>query len=372
MSRLRVAVVGAGHLGRIHAKLASEADNIQLVAVVDPVLEARDSLAAQYGAEPFADSRELIGKVDAAIVASTTSTHFEIAGELLRAGIHVLMEKPITSRVAEAEQLVDLAKQQQLVLQVGHVERFNPAFTSVKEKLTDPKFIEARRLSGFTFRSMDVGVVLDLMIHDIDIVLSMVQSPLEEVQALGVSVLGEHEDIVNARLRFASGCVANLTASRVSYDAERTMQVFTPECFASIDFGNRQSSLVEPNETVLNRSFDPESLSREEQQQVREGLFDTLLLKQAVPGKEVNAIGAQHQDFVRAIAADQEPMVTGSDGLQALAVADQILEQVAEHQWDGAKGLRQGPLALPASPHVLSVPDQWSVDDTVVLRRKAS
>ena len=371
MSRLRLAVVGAGHLGKIHARLAAEADNIELAAIVDPVAEARDAVASQLGAEAFEDCRDLFGKVDAAVVASTTSTHFNIASELLRGGIHVLVEKPITTTVAEAEQLVALARQQHLVLQVGHVERFNPAFSSVQSRLVDPKFIEARRLSGYTFRSTDVGVVLDLMIHDIDLVLSLVDSPLEEVQALGISVLGDHEDMVNARLRFASGCIANLTASRVSYENRRSMQVITPQCSATMDFAKRGSTLVEAADSVLERRFDGSSLSADERDYIRENLFETVLQKTEIAPQEVNAIAEQHQDFVRAISEDEQPQVTGSDGLDALAVAGQILEQVAAHSWDGADGLRRGPLAMPETPDVLSVADHWSVDDTVVIRRKA-
>lgn len=371
MSRLKIAVVGAGHLGRIHARLASEAENIQLQAVVDPVAEAREQLAEQLQIQALEDYRELFGQIDAAIVASPTSTHFDVVSELLRGGVHVLVEKPITTTVAEADQLVSLARQQQLVLQVGHVERFNPALTGVRNKLADPKFIEARRLSGYTFRSTDVGVVLDLMIHDIDAVLSLVDSPVEDVQALGISVMGDHEDMVNARLRFASGCIANLTASRVSYDNQRQMQVFTPQSFAAIDFGNRCATFVDPAESILDRTLQGNSLNADEREHVKNHLFDSLLRKQESPPQEVNAIVEEQQDFVQAIASDSQPQVTGSAGRDALAVAHQILERVAAHQWDGAEGLRQGPLAVPETPHVLSVADHWSVEDTVILRRKA-
>lgn len=371
MSRLRLAVVGAGHLGRIHARLASEAENIQLLSVVDPVAEAREQLAEQLQTQAVGDYRELFGQIDAAIVASPTSTHCEVVSELLRGGVHVLVEKPITTTVEEADQLVALARQQQLILQVGHVERFNPALTSVQGKLNDPKFIEARRLSGYTFRSTDVGVVLDLMIHDIDAVLSLVQSPVQEVEALGVSVMGDHEDMANARIRFASGCIANLTASRVSYENQRQMQVFTPSSFAAIDFGNRNATFVDPAESILERSFAGESLSGPEREHIKNNLFETLLCKQTNPPQEVNAIVEEQQDFALAIASDSQPQVPGTAGRDALAVAHQILDQVAQHQWDGKEGLRQGPLALPETPHVLSVADHWSVDDTVILRRKA-
>lgn len=372
MSRLQLAVVGTGHLGKIHARLAAASDAIDLKAIVEPDEETRNKIATEHQAAPLASCRELFGLVDAAIVASPTSTHSDVVTELLRGGIHVLVEKPITTTVEEADELVALAKQQQLVLQVGHVERFNPAFTAVREKLEDPKFIEARRLSGYTFRSTDVGVVLDLMIHDLDAILHLVQSPVEEVQALGVSVMGHHEDVVNARLRFASGCIANVTASRVSYENQRAMQVFTPHACATIDFGSRQATLVEPDVSILQRSFELSTLSAEDRDDYRESLFSSLLNKQQAVTEEVNAIEQEQLDFAQAIASGSEPQVTGRDGREALAVAHEILKMVEAHQWDGEGGLRQGPLAIPDSPDVLSVPEQWEIDDTVILpRRKA-
>ena len=372
MSRLQLAVVGTGHLGKIHARLAAASDVIDLKAIVEPDETTRHKIAEEYQTTPLANCRELFGMVDAAIVASPTTTHADVVTELLRGGIHVLVEKPITKTVDEADSLVNLARQQQLVLQVGHVERFNPAFTAVKDKLQDPKFIEARRLSGYTFRSTDVGVVLDLMIHDLDAILNLVQSPIEEVQALGVSVMGHHEDVVNARLRFASGCIANVTASRVSYENQRAMQVFTPHACATIDFGNRQATLVEPDQTILQRSFELNTLSGEDRDNYRDNLFTSLLNKQEVAPEEVNAIEQEQLDFAQAISTSSEPQVTGRDGRDALAVAHKILNQVEAHQWDGHGGFRQGPLAMPESPHVLSVPEQWEIDDTVILpRRKA-
>jgi predicted dehydrogenase len=371
MSRLRLAVVGTGHLGKIHARLAAALPEIQLVAVVDSVEETRNQVAAEFDAQPLADCRELFGQVDGAIVATPTSSHFEIASELLRGGLHVLVEKPITNTVDEAEQLVKLAKHRQLVLQVGHVERFNPALTSVQEKLYDPKFIEAHRLSGYTFRSTDVGVVLDLMIHDIDVVLDLVQSPVVKVEAIGISVLGKHEDMVNARLHFASGCVANLTASRVSCANRRLMQVYTSQCCATVDFAARRASVVEPADSIMGRTFNEESLTPAQREHLREHLFTDLLKQRELPASEVNAIEEEQLDFATSIRTGAQPRVTGSDGQNALSLAHSILDQVAAHQWDGVTGSRQGPLAMPEQPSVLAGPDHWSIDDTVVISRKA-
>jgi len=371
VSRLRLAVVGAGHLGRIHARLAAAQEDIQLVGVVDPVAENRQLVAEETGAAAFSDIRELFGVAHAAIIATPTSTHLEVAKELLHGGVHLLIEKPLTTTVAEADELVTLAKRQQLTLQVGHVERFNPALTAVQDQLHDPKYIEARRCSGYTFRSTDIGVVLDLMIHDIDVVLSLVQSPVEHVEALGISVLGEQEDMVNARLRFASGCVANLTASRASFKSERTMQVITATCAASIDFATRRSTIVEPTDDVLTRQFRTNHLDNDQKSHLRENLFEDLLRKSDLPTLDVNAIEQEQRDFAGAIRTGTNPQVTGYAGREAVAVAEQILEQVAAHRWDGNTGTRQGAYALPLTPTVTFEPDPWSAEDTVIIRRKA-
>ena len=371
MSRLRLAVVGAGHLGRIHARIASSLDDVQLVAIVDPVAENRARVAEETGVPAYGEVHDLFGLADAAVVATPTTTHAAVAKQLMHGGLHLLVEKPLTPTVAEADELVTLAKRQQLTLQVGHVERFNPALTSVRDQLSDPKFIEARRCSGYTFRSTDIGVVLDLMIHDIDVVLSLVQSPIEQVEALGISVLGDHEDMVNARLRFASGCVANLTASRVNYTPERAMQVITPTAAATIDFGQRRASLFEPTEQVLTREFSAGSLSSVEKSQLSENLFSELLVKHDITALDVNAIEQEQLDFVRAIRSSANPQVDAQAGRDAVAVAESILQQVAEHQWDGADGTRRGAFALPFTPTVSLETDPWSDEDTVIIRRKA-
>lgn len=371
MSKLRLAVVGAGHLGRIHARIASALECVELVAVVDPLAENRVRVASETGASAFSDIRDLFGLADAAIVATPTTTHGAVAQELLNGGLHLLIEKPLTTTVAEADAIVTLAERQQLTVQVGHVERFSPAFTSVQSQLHDPKYIEAHRCSGFTFRSTDIGVVHDLMIHDIDVVLSLVQSPLVHVDALGISVLSDHEDMVNARLQFASGCVANLTASRVSMTPRRSMQVITPTCAAVIDFAKQRSTLVEPTQEILLREFDPSTLSREQKSQVSESLFTDLLAKQDLPASDVNAIEQEQLDFVGAIRDGGDPQVTGQAGREAVAVAEVILDRVAAHQWDGLAGERQGAFAMPSSPTIALQDDSWSDDDTVIIRRKA-
>lgn len=351
MKRVRLAVVGVGHLGSIHARLASRADEIELVAVVDPDPTQCGKVAAETNARPVPDYRSLIGEIDAAVIATPTSTHTAVASELLRAGIHCLVEKPIAPTSVEADQLVKTARRSQTVLQVGHVERFNPALSAVRSCLSDPKYIEARRHSGFPFRSTDVGVVLDLMIHDIDVVLSLVRAPVVRVDALGAAVLSQHEDLVSARLQFASGAIAHLTASRVSYQPERTMQVFTARRFATVDFATREATLIEPGEEVLRREVDFTHASNVDADVLRDRLFTDYLVKKSLPVAETNAIEQEQRDFAQAIATGRQPEVSGVDGRDAVAVAEQILEQVAAHQWDGTADGRVG--ATPLLPATL-------------------
>jgi predicted dehydrogenase len=371
VSRLKIAVVGAGHLGRFHARVAANLPDARLVAVVDPVAAAREQVAAEVGAKPLADFHDLIGLADAAIVATPTAMHHAVARELLLSGIHVLVEKPITTTLAQADELVNLAERQQLVLQVGHIERFNPAFTAVSGRLSDPKYITARRMSTYTFRSTDIGVVLDLMIHDIDAVLSLVPSPVIHVEAVGLSVMGHEEDIVDARLHFASGCIANITASRVSYESVRSMQIFTDNCCATIDFGARKARLVEPTAEMLSRQFDVDALTVEQKNQLREHLFEALLVKSEVAVTDCNAMEQEQLDFARAIRTNSEPQVSGTAGRDALAIAQEVVSQIGAHRWDGLSSRRMGPLAMPHSDSIFEPLDPWSAGDTVILRRKA-
>lgn len=369
MKPLRLAIIGAGHLGRIHARVAATLPEVELVAVVDPVEEARHSVAkecsvARSNASAFersngaadttihavADYREVVGQIEAAIIATPTSTHHAIGLELLSAGVPLLIEKPLAPTVVEANELVALARKKGLALQVGHVERFNPALVAVASDLRDPKYIETKRTSGYTFRSTDIGVVLDVMIHDLDIVLSLTRSPVEEVQALGISVLGGHEDIANARLTFASGCVANLSASRVSFHQQRTMTVFTSRCSASINFATHEATVVKPSDEVLRREFRVDKLTPAERSYWREHLFDQLLVRTECQPTAVNAIQEEQRDFVRAVREGRAPRVDGTAGRDAVVVAEMILQRIEEHAWDGVSNGRHGPFAMPALP----------------------
>ncbi len=346
MSSLRMAVIGAGRLGGFHAEKIAQRRDLDLVGVVDPRPDNRDRVAAQCGTQGFADYQELLGQLQAAVVATPTQFHRRVALDLLRAGIHVLVEKPICATSAEADQLLAAAREHNAVLQVGHVERFNPAFEAAAPHLTDPKFIEAVRTSGFTFRSTDVGVVLDLMIHDIDLVLSLAPGRIRKVDALGISVLGGHEDVANARLEFDSGCVAILSASRVSYQQMRRMQVWSARGFASIDLATRTATLVRPSQTLLRRQFDVDALTPEQIAYYRDHLAEEHLPREQVQSAAVDALSRELDDFVESIRSQRQPCVSGQAGRDALAVAEQILAGIASHRWDATADGPAGPLAI--------------------------
>jgi predicted dehydrogenase len=350
VKKLRVAVIGGGRLGGFHAQKLSALEAVRLVAVVDPEPAARNRLAALCHTEPLADFRPLLDEIDAAVVAAPTGLHFPIGQELLEHGVHVLMEKPLTTTAAQAEELVQIAQRQKVVLQVGHVERFNPALAAALPYLRNPKYVEAVRTSPFTFRSTDVGVVLDLMIHDLDLVLWLARSPLRRVQALGLSVLGGHEDVAHARLEFQSGCVATLSASRVSYESVRRMQAWSPQAFASVDFAARTASIVRPDESLLKRQFHTESLTAEQVEHYRQHLGEELLPRQQLALEAVDALALEQQDFVDSIRTARAPRVTGQQARDAIAVAEEILAEIDHHAWDDQPDGLVGPLAMPRGP----------------------
>lgn len=332
MSQLKVAVIGAGHLGRIHAKLLGQVEGAQLVAISDPFEAARQQAESLFSVPTFADYRECISKVDAAVIAAPTDAHFEIATELLKAGKHVFVEKPLTIRGEDADRLSHLASSKRLTLQVGHVERFNPAFTSLEKIAVDAKFVEAVRASSFPGRCLDVGVVMDLMIHDLDLVLSMTDAAVNSVSASGLAVISNHEDLAEARIEFECGLVANLKASRVSPTPARQMQVFGSHGFADIDFGAPALSVVRPCESVVSRSFD---LAAETDNPLGYSgqLFSERLRCETLSLEPRNAILDELHDFLISIQTGVAPTVDGVAGARAVNVACQILDSIAERAW---------------------------------------
>jgi predicted dehydrogenase len=356
---VKLAVIGCGHLGRIHARLLANVEGAELVAVADPIAESRRHAATETGATAVADYRDLIGQVDAAIIAAPASFHHAIGMELLRHGVHLLIEKPLAVNVDEAEELVWAANWHGAVLQVGHIEQFNPALDRVRPLMQDPRLIEAARAGGYTFRSTDIGVVLDLMIHDLDIALSLTRSPVRTVAASGLSVMGQHEDVAQARIEFASGCVANLSASRVSYRPRRDMQVWSEHGQVEIDFASRRTIAVEPADALLDFDFHERDLSADQRQHLQKALFAELLPAREQEAPAQNALIEEQRDFVECVISGREPRVPGKQGLEALAVAERVLASIAEHRWETGRAESAGSLRLfagPSEPNILRGP----------------
>jgi predicted dehydrogenase len=258
----RVGVVGVGHIGKNHARLYAEIARGQFTAIYDTDRAVAEQRAAEFGVKSVASLDEFAEMVDAASIATPTSTHFEIARALLMRDKHLLVEKPIADDTARASELAELAAARGLVLQVGHVERFNPVLSALEKRLTNPRFIEAHRLSPYPNRSTDIGVVLDLMIHDLEIILHLVRSPIQTVDAVGVPVLSRHEDIANARIRFENGCVANITSSRISPEQMRKIRVFQENVYLSLDYQNQSGEMYQRTAEGLKR--DEVEIEREE------------------------------------------------------------------------------------------------------------
>lgn len=324
MNRLRTAIIGCGHLGKIHGRLANGLPELELVAVVDPVREAREALAKELNVPAVADYRDVAYHVNAAFVVTPTREHHAVALDLLQRGVHVFVEKPITLTTSEADELIAAAQEKGRVLQVGHVERFNPGLAAAQPYLAAPRFLQATRTSTYTFRSTDIGVVFDLMIHDLDVILSLVDSEVVKVEACGEAVFGPHEDMAHARLTFANGCLANLTASRVSPITQRTLVAQTPAGCVNVDFGSRTAQVLSPSAALRNGDLNVHALTAGEKQKVRERLFEDYLPIKTVAGAECNAILEEQREFCRAMLLNQPVTVPGEAGRKALAVAEQI------------------------------------------------
>jgi predicted dehydrogenase len=305
--KINVAVIGVGHLGKWHADKYAASEDCNLVAVVDTDLDAARAVADKHGAEAVTDYQAILPRIDAISLVVPTSVHYPIAKDCLEAGIHCLIEKPITETVEQAQTLIDLAKAKNLTLQVGHIERFNSVMMDIDDILDKPQFMESTRLAPFTPRATDVSVILDLMIHDIDIILDLIDSPIKHISASGISVLSDEIDIANARLEFESGCVANVTASRVTMKPQRKMRIFQPDAYISIDFQDKVLSVHRKGKKEMFPGI-PEITSEE-------SIFDNS-----------DAILAEASAFIDAINNKTAPPVTGEDGRRALDTAIRISE----------------------------------------------
>ncbi len=345
--RIRAAVIGVGHLGKEHARILAQLPDVELVGVADVQAEQAQAVARRCGTRPFMDYHELLGQVDAAVVAVPTAHHPAVAAIFLRRGVSLLVEKPLAASLEEAEQLVALANQHGALLQVGHIERFNPAFEELCRHDFQPKFLEGERLGAFTGRSTDIGVVLDLMIHDLDLVHALVRAPLRSVEALGMAVFGGHEDVADARLTFANGCVAHLRASRASPAASRRMSIWSPEGFLTADWARRKVTLVQPSEHVRRHGLDPRHLDPGSRARLRDDLFGRHLEMLELDRGAGDQLTLELQDFLRCVRTGGRPRVSGEDGRDAVALAARVLEKVQAHAWDGQAGGPCGPSRLP-------------------------
>ncbi len=322
---------------------------VELVGVADARPEQAAAVGSQHGVPAFSDWRNLLDRVDAVSIAVPTSLHWEVAGAFLGRGIPAMVEKPLAASLAEAEELVELADRAGVTLQVGHIERFNPALASLEGMRLRPKFIAAERLGTYTFRSTDIGVVLDLMIHDLDLILSMVGAPVESVAAVGVSIFGGHEDVANARIQFADGCVANLTASRASYQPVRKMRIWGPEGYAALDVAAKQGTLIRPSDALRRGTLELDGLDLSKPDDVKGRIFGKILRvdRVDVPDEGPDPLTRELADFVAAVRTGSRPRVTGGDALKAVALADRVLQSLNAHHWEGVATGPTGPLDLP-------------------------
>lgn len=309
MKEIRVGVIGVGYLGKFHAEKYSGMDNVRLAGVADIERSRAEDVAARFGCRAVTDYRDLLGCVDAVSIVVPTQSHFDIGIEFLNHDVDVLIEKPMTTTLEQADDLIEAAESRGRILQIGHLERFNPAVLALKDIITHPMFIEAHRLSIFKDRSTDVSVVLDLMIHDIDIILNIVNSEIQSIHAAGAPVICEYADIANVRLQFESGCVANVTASRISTKNQRKIRIFQKDAYISVDFTDREITLIRRNE---NQSDNP------------------------VPGTDFQQLSFSETDvledeltsYIQAVRTRNSPVVSGQAGRKALAVALDIMEKV--------------------------------------------
>jgi predicted dehydrogenase len=328
-SPIRVGVIGAGSMGRNHARIFGELPEAQFTAVLDERAEVAGEIAAKYGARAVTTLEAFSDAIDAATIATPTVTHFTIAKQLLERGKHVLVEKPFTETPEQARELCDLAQQRGLVLQVGHIERFNPALSALESRLTRPRFIEATRLSPYPGRSLDVGVVLDVMIHDLEIILHLVRSPWVQVDAVGVPVLSKREDIANVRIRFENGCVANITASRISQDKLRKIRVFQQDAYLSLDYQNQSGYLLR-----LARDDEKESsligklLGVATDATIITEFAGKRIVREPVEVDRGEPLKRELADFIACARAGGQPKVGGREATAALELALEITRQI--------------------------------------------
>ena len=325
MNNLKVGVVGTGHLGKLHVKMFKHNKNCELIGVYDKNFIQSKAAASEYSVAEFEDLNDLLNKVDAVSIAATTSSHYELVKKALERGKHVFVEKPITTTISEAEELVRISNENKLNLQVGHIERFNPALVSLEKYIIKPMFIQTDRLAQFNPRGTDVAVVLDLMIHDIDIILSLIKSEVNHVEASGVAVVSDNIDIANARIQFENGAVANVTASRISQKKMRKMRIFQKDNYIALDFITGVSELYRL--LPVKQNVEGSSISFGE---IGIGDKKKRLIYEQPEVKEINALSYELQLFINSVLQNEKPVISGEDGLKALKVAQMIIRKIEE------------------------------------------
>lgn len=308
--KLKFGVVGVGHLGAFHTKVYSRLDSIKLIGVCDCNLERSIEIGKKYHTASFADYEELFDKVDAVSIAVPTSLHYNIAKDFLSHGIHVLIEKPITKTLSEADELIELARDNKLILQVGHIERFNSAVLAIEPYLQKPKFIECQRLGPFHKRVKDVGVVLDLMIHDIDIVLGLMEQDVVKIEAVGLSTVSDYEDVANVRLTFEDGTIADITASRITKDIVRKMRIFQEDSYISLDYVNQDTA-------IFKKTGDK-------------------IIKEKIRVVKKEPLKKELKSFIECVRTGKKPVVSGVEGRRALQVALEIIAKITPSGKKGA------------------------------------
>lgn len=327
MNNLKVGIIGTGHLGKLHVKMFKHLKNCQIVGVYDKNFIQSKAAASEYNVNEFENLNDLLNQVDAVSIAATTSSHHDLVKKSLENGKHVFVEKPITATISEAEELVKIANQNKLNLQVGHIERFNPALVSLEKYIIKPMFIQTDRLAQFNPRGTDVAVVLDLMIHDIDVILSLINSEVNHVEASGVAVVSDNIDIANARIQFENGAVANVTASRISQKKMRKMRIFQKDNYIALDFITGVSEVYRL--LPIEQNIEGSSISFGE---IGIGNKKKRLIYEQPEIKEINALSYELQLFVNSVLQNERPIVSGEDGLKALKVAQMIIRKIEEQK----------------------------------------
>jgi predicted dehydrogenase len=325
---LRVGVIGCGRMGRLHARVYSQMSNVKLTGVFDAQPDTAAAVADEFASTARKTLDEMLPEVDAVTIAVPTKFHLSIAQECLRRKIACLIEKPLAKDVAEAQRIVELSRENKTTVQVGHIERFNPAIRAISRLEIEPRFMEVTRISPMTFRSIDVGVVLDMMIHDIDIVLRLANSTVAKIDAVGVSVLGDVEDICNARLTFANGCVANLTASRLAMRTDRRLRVFSPDAYVSIDYQKRHGTVIRRTRNIDAIRAAAAKIRAGEIQDLSQLNYKDLVHIEELPIDDVEPLRAELDAFVDAVRNGSDPVVTAEDGMHAVEVAARIVRTI--------------------------------------------